>query len=189
MSRDQTRGFEDTFVDGATGAESNVLENEWWYLIGSRQIGPVAKAEVASQITSLRLSPSSLVWRNGLSSWVKLSEVDDFSDLLRQRVESDREPSTREAARATAPLQAKPADAPAGAPRPETPKQAANVTEPQNAQPAFIAGNAPKPGMAGAAERQQSEPDPLASPNECPMPKAFRFLTERKEAEQVSPGD
>jgi len=190
MSRDQTLGLEETLVDGATGASGpNVSEDEWWYLIDSRQIGPVAKAEVASQITSHWLSPDSLVWRNGLSSWVKLSEVDDFSDFLRLRADRDREPSSSEAARATAPLQAKPADAPAGAPRVETPKEAANATEPQKAQPAFIGGNDPNPGMAGAAGRQQTEPEPFAPPNECPMPKAFKFLTERKEAEKVSPGD
>ncbi|MGA9599593.1 MAG: GYF domain-containing protein [Methylocystis sp.] len=192
MSRDQTLGFEETLVDGATSASGgNVSENEWWYLIGSRQIGPVTKADVTSQINSLRLSPNSLVWRNGLGSWVKLSEVDDFSDFLRLRADREREPSTstREAARATAPLQAKPADAPAGAPGPEAPKEAANLTEPQKARPTFIAGSAAKPGTAGGAGLQQTKPDPFAPPNECPVPKAFKFLMERKEAERVSPGD
>ena len=171
MSRDQTLGFEETLVDGATSASGgNVWEDEWWYLIGSRQIGPVTKADVTSQITSFRLSPNSLVWRNGLSSWVKLSEVDEFSNFLRLRA-------------------SKPADTPAGAPRPETPNEAANITEPQKARPAFIGETASKPGMAGAARRQQIEPEPFAPPNECPMPKAFKFLAEEKEAEKVFPRD
>ena len=173
MSQDRTLGFEGSFVDGASG--QNAAEAEWWYLIGSRQIGPVTKAEVVSQIASLHLSPNSLIWRNGLGSWVKLVELDEFSDFLRLRAEPEREPSTGKAARAAAPLQAERVVSSAGAPRPEAPKEAAKVAEPQETQPASVTS---KPGIAAPAP-----------PNECPVSKAFEFLTERKEAEKAFAGD
>jgi truncated hemoglobin YjbI len=52
-----------------------------------------------------------------------------------------------------------------------------------------MAGNAPKPAVDGGPGQRQTKPGPFARLNECPMPKAFRFLTETKEAEKVSPGD
>ena len=164
-------------------------ENEWWYIIGSQQVGPVTKDEVASQIISHGLLPNSLIWRDGMASWAQLSEVDDFFHVLRLRAERDQELSTSKDAKVTAPTQAEPSDTAAGAPRPEAPREAANVTEPQKAQPAIIAGSAPKPAVAGGAGQRQTKPGPFARLNECPMPKAFKFLTERKEAEKVSAGD
>ncbi|MGO9391251.1 globin domain-containing protein [Rhodoblastus sp.] len=188
MSRDWAQELEKTLVDEATAASrQDVSENEWWYIIGGQEVGPVTKGEVASQITSHGLSPNSFIWRNGMASWAQLGEVDDFSHFLRLRAERDQEPSTREEAKVTASTQAKPADAGAGAPGPEAPKQAANVAEPQKAQPAITAANAPKPAVAaGGAEQQQTKQNPFAPANKCPMPKAFTFSTERKEAEKVS---
>jgi truncated hemoglobin YjbI len=164
-------------------------ENEWWYIIGGQQVGPVTKEEVASQITSHGLLPNSLIWRDGMASWAQISEVDDFSQILRLRAERDQEPLTSEDAKVTAPTQAEASDTAAGAPRPEAAREAANVTEPQKAQPAIIAVNAPNLAVAGGAGQQQTTPGPFARLNECPMPKAFKFLTDRNKAEKVSAGN
>ncbi len=189
-SRDRAQDLEETLVDEATDASGrNMSENEWWYIIGGQQVGPVTKEEVASRITSHGLLPNSLIWRDGMASWAQISEIDDFSHFLRLRAERDREPSRREGAKATAPTQAKPADAAVGAPRPEASKVATKVSEPQKAQPAIISGDVPRRAVADGAGQRQAKPGPFARLNECPMPKAFKFLTERKEAEKVSPGD
>ena len=103
-SRDRAQDLEETLVDEATDASGgNMSENEWWYIIGSQQVGPVTKDEVASQIISHGLLPNSLIWRDGMASWAQLSEVDDFFHVLRLRAERDQELSTSKDAKVTAP--------------------------------------------------------------------------------------
>ena len=169
MSQDRTLGFEGLLVEDA-GARS-AAEAEWWYLLGSRQIGPVTKAEVAGQIASLRLSPSSLIWRNGLDAWVKLIELDEFSESLRLRAQAERQPSTGQAARAVAPLQPDRVVSSVGVPRREGLIEAANVPGSQVTQPVSVIS---KPEIAAPAP-----------PNECPVSRAFALPAERKEAAEV----
>ncbi len=169
MSQDRTLGFEGLLVEEA-GARS-AAETEWWYLIGSRQIGPVTKAEVGAQIASLRLSPNSLIWRNGLDGWVKLIELDEFSESLRLRAQAERQASIGQAARAAAPLQSDRVVSSAGAPRREGLVEAAKVTGSQVAQPVSVLS---KPEIAAPAP-----------PNECPVSRAFASPAESKEPAEV----
>ena len=166
MSQDQTLGLEGLLDDRAVARSA--AEAEWWYLIGSRQIGPVTKAEVASQIASLRLSPNSLIWRNGLDAWVKLVELEEFSDALRLRAQNEREASIGRAARAAAPPAAERVVSSAGAPRRDGLIEAANVPGSQVTEPVSVLS---KPETAAPAP-----------PSECPVSRAFASPAERKEA-------
>ncbi|MBI3880782.1 MAG: DUF4339 domain-containing protein, partial [Verrucomicrobia bacterium] len=47
----------------------------WYYAEGGQQKGPVADAEFDSLIQSGAIRPDTLVWREGLAGWQKLSEA------------------------------------------------------------------------------------------------------------------
>jgi len=53
-------------------------EAVWHVIVGEKQEGPLAEAEILEYLAGGRLSGSDLIWRPGLTDWKQLSEVDEF---------------------------------------------------------------------------------------------------------------
>jgi TM2 domain-containing membrane protein YozV len=55
-------------------------EAQYFYAENDQQRGPLSAAE----LIALRLSPATLVWRDGLANWQRLDSVPELTELLRQ---------------------------------------------------------------------------------------------------------
>lgn len=53
-------------------------EPNWYYSIGGRQVGPVPRSEVQRAAQAMTLSPTDLVWAEGMADWVPAGSVQDF---------------------------------------------------------------------------------------------------------------
>ncbi|MES2996775.1 MAG: GYF domain-containing protein [Verrucomicrobiota bacterium] len=51
---------------------------QWYYSKNSSQLGPVSEAELRSKIASGEISPSDLVWKEGMSDWTPAGNVAEF---------------------------------------------------------------------------------------------------------------
>lgn len=56
-------------------------EGPWWFAINQRgeQVGPLARIDVLDMLRRGLLSPSSLVWRQGLSEWTRADTLPEFA--------------------------------------------------------------------------------------------------------------
>ena len=61
-------------AEGAAGA--------WYFAVGKERKGPVDGAGLSAAIASGELTKANLVWRNGMSGWMPLGEVDELSSLF-----------------------------------------------------------------------------------------------------------
>jgi hypothetical protein len=52
---------------------------QWYYAKNGQQLGPVDEAMVRGLLSSGQLSPSDLVWTDGMGSWVPLSTVPELA--------------------------------------------------------------------------------------------------------------
>lgn len=54
----------------------------WYYAVGSERCGPVTILELRGLITGQQLLPSDLVWKEGLSDWCPISDVQELSAVM-----------------------------------------------------------------------------------------------------------
>jgi len=48
---------------------------QWYYSKNGTQLGPVAQSELISKLSSGEVSPSDLVWKDGMGDWIPASQV------------------------------------------------------------------------------------------------------------------
>lgn len=48
---------------------------QWYYSKNGTQLGPVPQSELASKLASGEISPSDLVWKDGMADWIPASQV------------------------------------------------------------------------------------------------------------------
>lgn len=53
--------------------------NQWYYGEHGQQFGPVSDPEIRGMIASGRISPQTVVWRDGMPAWMPLAEVAELS--------------------------------------------------------------------------------------------------------------
>jgi len=54
---------------------------QWYYSKNGTQLGPVAQSELISKLASGEVSPSDLVWKDGMGDWIPASQVSELSVL------------------------------------------------------------------------------------------------------------
>lgn len=52
---------------------------QWYYSKNGTQLGPVSKDELSSKIASGEVSPSDLVWKDGMGDWIPASQVSELA--------------------------------------------------------------------------------------------------------------
>lgn len=58
-------------------------DNKVWYAgVAGKQEGPFSIAEVATMLSSGKLTAESLVWKEGMADWVPISQVPEFSTFM-----------------------------------------------------------------------------------------------------------
>jgi len=55
---------------------------QWWYSIDGSKNGPVSTEVLKTLLVDSKITPASMVWREGLDAWVALSEVEALRPLL-----------------------------------------------------------------------------------------------------------
>jgi len=51
------------------------MESEWYYAVQGQQQGPVSSGELRQLVTSGRIQPSDMVWKQGMTQWVAAINV------------------------------------------------------------------------------------------------------------------
>ncbi len=51
---------------------------QWYYSKNGTQLGPVAQGELTSKLASGEVSPSDLVWKDGMADWIPASQVPEL---------------------------------------------------------------------------------------------------------------
>lgn len=51
---------------------------QWYYSKNGTQLGPVAQSELISKLASGEVSPSDLVWKDGMADWIPAAQVADL---------------------------------------------------------------------------------------------------------------
>jgi hypothetical protein len=51
------------------------MARNWHYIRGNQQAGPLSAAELRQLATSGQLSPTDMVWTEGMSAWVPAEKV------------------------------------------------------------------------------------------------------------------
>lgn len=58
-------------------------ENHWYFIVDDgeerHQEGPVSSGDIAEMLSAGKLSTETLVWRDGMITWLKIAVVPDFS--------------------------------------------------------------------------------------------------------------
>ena len=54
----------------------------WYYVKNGERLGPVQKNELNDLIQSNELAGSDFIWTKGYKDWLKISQVDDFKQLI-----------------------------------------------------------------------------------------------------------
>ena len=67
-------------------------EQQWWYSFDGSKKGPCTVSDIKELIMSRDIGSSDLVWNKGLTDWVALESVQEFSDALEASDEGDIEP-------------------------------------------------------------------------------------------------
>ena len=55
-----------------------MAENQWYILIGQERQGPMSVHDVRYLVARRTIDGGTLVWREGMDSWVRLREVEEF---------------------------------------------------------------------------------------------------------------
>jgi hypothetical protein len=55
---------------------------EWWYTLGGKRQGPATIGQVKDLLLDGSLSLESLVWKQGFQNWLKISDVEEFREVL-----------------------------------------------------------------------------------------------------------
>lgn len=57
------------------------MADEWYYLVGQRQVGPVSREEVRSAVQRGEISPASYVWSEGMEQWAPAASVPGLLEM------------------------------------------------------------------------------------------------------------
>lgn len=57
---------------------------EWFYGKDGTQHGPASEHEIASLITAGQIEASTIIWREGMTDWIPLSQAPEFQSLSQQ---------------------------------------------------------------------------------------------------------
>src|SRR5687767_9828638 len=87
----------------------------WFYVQDDKRLGPVGVDQIVHLVVTTALSPSALVWRQGLAEWTEAHHVPEIAALLPPPLPPGQKPGSFE----PPPLPAK-----AGAPKPAEPARA-----------------------------------------------------------------
>jgi len=55
--------------------------SKWFYAKDNQQRGPVTTQELGSLLAKGEITPSSLVWRQGMQQWTQISHVDELTSI------------------------------------------------------------------------------------------------------------
>jgi hypothetical protein len=68
---------------------------QWYYSKNGTQLGPVPQGELISKLTAGEISPTDLVWREGMGDWLPAARVAEFQGInASSPVVSSSEPSS-----------------------------------------------------------------------------------------------
>jgi hypothetical protein len=56
---------------------------QWYYSKNGSQLGPVEQGEILSKLASGEISPSDMVWREGMTDWLPVSKVNELAVIAR----------------------------------------------------------------------------------------------------------
>ncbi len=97
---------------GLLAAAPAAAQGVWHIVVDGDQVGPLGDAEVKDRLRQGQINPDTLVWKEGLADWVKLSTVPELAAPTARAAQGEtRRSATRESVRVEAP--AKVAAAPA----------------------------------------------------------------------------
>jgi HEAT repeat protein len=65
-----------------------MAENQWYILIGQERQGPMSVQDVRYLVTRRNIDGGTLVWQEGMESWVRLREVEAFQPKKKDEEES-----------------------------------------------------------------------------------------------------
>ncbi|MGB0774605.1 MAG: GYF domain-containing protein [Akkermansiaceae bacterium] len=54
---------------------------EWFYGKDNTQHGPVSDLEIRTLVSSGQISPDTIIWREGMTDWIPMKSVPEFSSL------------------------------------------------------------------------------------------------------------
>jgi GYF domain 2 len=80
---------------------------QWYYSKNGTQLGPVGEGELRSKLTSGEISPSDLVWKDGMTDWLPSSKVPSLASTQQvEIIESSAIPVSETLPNSAAPYQA-----------------------------------------------------------------------------------
>jgi hypothetical protein len=68
---------------GEVGAAPPADTTQWYAEKDGARVGPMPREQLATLVTSGQVTPSTLVWREGMSQWTQASAVPELGDLLK----------------------------------------------------------------------------------------------------------
>lgn len=68
---------------GEVGAAPPADTTQWYAEQDGARVGPMPRDQLATMVTSGQVTPSTLVWREGMSQWTQASAVPELGDLLK----------------------------------------------------------------------------------------------------------
>ena len=74
----------------------------WHLVVDQKQIGPMTAAEVRDRYARGEIDADTYIWREGFSDWMRVSQVDDFSDIAQSTMVAAGGSAAAEAAAAAA---------------------------------------------------------------------------------------
>lgn len=72
-------------ADGAASDDGPDDVDEWWFELDEKRIGPISLRKVRYLWEEGELTPDSLCWHEGFSSWVSLFQVSELAEALAPR--------------------------------------------------------------------------------------------------------
>ena len=55
--------------------------NQWWYAADGTKKGPVNTEDLKTLLVENKITPASMVWREGFDAWVPFSDVEELKPL------------------------------------------------------------------------------------------------------------
>lgn len=71
-------------------------ENQWYILIGQERQGPMSTHDVRYLLTRRRIDGGTLVWKEGMDSWIRLREIEEFHPRKKKAEEPEAAPEEKE---------------------------------------------------------------------------------------------
>jgi predicted Zn finger-like uncharacterized protein len=89
---------DDGYAAAAAGGEGFGAEAPTWHLVvDQKQVGPMTASEVRDRFARGEIDAETYIWREGFSDWLRISQVEDFSDIAQSTMVSDSAPAGADA--------------------------------------------------------------------------------------------